>query len=418
MRRVLVFAGLVSVGLFLCLNSQADQGEKKAPDTPADLSQGEPKLVTVTYSVADLVVPIAYNLDAPKAQDEGRNNAANDPNGAQPPKFLDVKTPYVTQENALIRLICSVVAPESWRKNGNRATIEYFPLGMGLVVRQTKEAHEEIAALLAGLRRLQDVQVAMEVRMVSVPEAVGEKILGAMNATSKDKVTYLDDSQTHALLEALQNDKRTEVLQTPKVTVFNGQRGSIAIIDYRFFLTGVTIHSANGQTFVTPNNAPHEIGFRSTVCPTVSADRQTVLVDLQVKRTTVREPVPLIPVQIPNPQRTEDGKIVKNGEAAIFQMFFQQPQFATQVVDQKFGIPAGKTALIVAGKEQRQTRIDADPGIAAQILVWAGILDDITYSREACTNILLVTPRIIVNDEHKEIYSNDKARSTLRPVGN
>ena len=61
-------------------------------------------------------------------------------------------------ENALIRLICSVVSPESWRKNDNRASIEFFPLGMGLVVRQTKEVQQEIAALLASLRRLQELR--------------------------------------------------------------------------------------------------------------------------------------------------------------------------------------------------------------------------------------------------------------------
>ncbi len=191
--------------------------------------------------------------------------------------------------------------------------------------------------------------------------------------------------------------------------MYNGQRGSISVVDYQFFITGFNLNSANGQTFLTPNNVPMPIGFRSTVCPTVSADRQTVLVDLHVKRTTVTEPVPLIPLQIPVPEQTEKGK------NTVYQMFVQQPQIATQIVDQKFGIPAGKTALIVAGKEQRQTRIDADPGIAAQVLAWAGILNAVSYSREACTTILLVTPRIIVSDEHKEIQANDKASSTVPP---
>ena len=209
----------------------------------------------------------------------------------------------------------------------------------------------------------------MELRMVSVPEADGDRFLAAMNANANDKITYLEDSQTRELLDALKNDNGTQVWQAPKLTVYNGQRGSISVVDYQFFITGFNLNSANGQTFLTPNNVPMPIGFRSTVCPTVSADRQTVLVDLHVKRTTVTEPVPLIPLQIPVPEQTEKGK------NTVYQMFVQQPQIATQIVDQKFGIPAGKTALIVAGKEQRQTRIDADPGIAAQVLAWAGILE-------------------------------------------
>src|SRR5205085_10723216 len=126
--------------------------------------------------------------------------------------------PDVTQEDALMRLICSVVAPESWRRNGNRATIEYFPMGMGLVVQQTSQGHEEIAALLNGLRRLQDVEGSTALQLVSVPVALADRILGAINADFRDKVTYLDDAQRHKLLEALQNGKGTQVLQTPRIT--------------------------------------------------------------------------------------------------------------------------------------------------------------------------------------------------------
>ncbi len=137
------------------------------------------------------------------------------PTGRSAARITEEKTPYVTMENALIRLICSVVSPESWRKNDNRASIEFFPLGMGLVVRQTKEAQQEIAALLASLRRLQEVEVSMELRMVSVPEADGDRFLGAMNANANDKITYLEDSQTRELLEALKNDNGTQVWQAP-----------------------------------------------------------------------------------------------------------------------------------------------------------------------------------------------------------
>jgi hypothetical protein len=418
MRRILLFVGLAGIGVILGLRLQAEQGKKTVPAAAAPQRQGEAKLITVTYAVADLVVPIAYNLDAPKPQDEARPNPATDPNQVQPTKIPDEKTPYVTQENALIRLICAVVAPDSWRKEGKQATIEYFPLGMGLVIRQTKEAHEEIVDLLASLRRLQDLEVAVELRLVSVPDAASEKILGPLNATVKGQITYLDETQKRTLLDVLQNDKRAEVLQAPKITVFNGQRGCIAVSDWQFFLTGVSLTSANGQSYFTPNNVPTEIGFRSTICPTVSADRQSVLLDLQTKRTTLSEPVPLIPMQIPVPKVSEDGKKAKDGETAIFQMFFQQPKIATQIVDQKFSIPTGKTALIVAGKEQRQTRLNGAVVLAEQALNWAGIPADFAYSRETCTTILLVTPRIIVNDESKDSESKDSPHVIEHAVGN
>jgi len=405
---------------FSCVSiPRPKRAAKKTPVTQPD--KADPKLVTVIYPVADLVVPIVYNFDTPKTYDDSRNKAdnagavQNDIAGIQPFKSLSGNTPDVTQEEALIRLICAVVDPESWRKKG---TIEYTSQGMGLVVRQTQQVHEEIATFLAGLRRLQEVEVAIECRMVSVPEAVADKVFSDLNTPAKSKFTCLDDSERETLLKAFLSDKGTQLLQVPKITVFNGQRASICVTDYRFFLTGVSVNTANNQVFFTPNNQPYEVGFRSAICPTVSADRKNVLMDLQVKRKTVREPVALIPVQIPVPEITEDGKKKKNVETSIFQMFFQQPQFVTQMVEQKFSIPDGKTALIVAGKEKRQTALNANPDMVSQMLVWAGVLKEVTYSQEACINILLVTPRIIVNDEYKENFSNNKTRSTLRPLGN
>jgi hypothetical protein len=166
---------------------------------------------------------------------------------------------------------------------------------------------------------------------------------------------------------------------------------------------------------LTPNNEPMELGVRSTVCPTVSADRQSVLLDVQVKRTTVTEPVPLIPVQLPIPQVAEEGKKVKNGEPVIFQMFFQQPKIATQIVDQKFSVPVGKTAMIVAGNEQRQTKVE-DTSLTATVLEWVGMRDNVSYTTEACTTILLVTPRIISGEEHPDLFSGKKG--SVRPQGN
>jgi general secretion pathway protein D len=281
---------------------------------------------------------------------------------------------------------------------------------MGLVIQQTKQAHQEIRSLLAALRRLQEVEVAVEIRMLYLSEASEEKILGGMELPSKNKVAFLDDVQQQALIEAVQKDKHIEMLQAPKLTLFNGQRGSIRVTDYQFFLTGVQASTTNGQTTWTPKNEPMEIGFHSSVCPTVSADRKSVFLDLQVKRTTLLEPVPLIPIQIPVPQVLEGPGAATTtlGQPVIFQMFIQQPQIATQVVDQKFSIPTGKTALIVAGKERRQTRTESAPAVLAQIPYLSRLFKNVSYARESCTTILLVTPRIIINKEEQDAIAADK----------
>ncbi len=47
---------------------------------------------------------------------------------------------------------------------------------MALTVNQTPDVQEMVAHLLADLRLLQDEQIAVEVRVISVPQGFGEKV--------------------------------------------------------------------------------------------------------------------------------------------------------------------------------------------------------------------------------------------------
>jgi type II secretory pathway component GspD/PulD (secretin) len=81
-----------------------------------------------------------------------------------------------TTEDQLIRLITSTVAPQSWDSMGGQGNINYYPLGMALVINQTPDIQEQIADLLAALRRLQDQEVSIEMRFISVAESFYERI--------------------------------------------------------------------------------------------------------------------------------------------------------------------------------------------------------------------------------------------------
>ena len=69
--------------------------------------------------------------------------------------------------DSLIDLIVSTVEPDTWTENGGgEGEIQPFPTNLSLVVSQTQEVHEQIADLLEQLRRLQDLQVTIEVRFI------------------------------------------------------------------------------------------------------------------------------------------------------------------------------------------------------------------------------------------------------------
>ena len=81
-----------------------------------------------------------------------------------------------TLERELIRLITTTIKPDSWGDMGGEGTIEYFPLGMALVINQSPEVIEEVERLLESLRKLQDLEVSIEVKVVSLAETFFERI--------------------------------------------------------------------------------------------------------------------------------------------------------------------------------------------------------------------------------------------------
>lgn len=78
--------------------------------------------------------------------------------------------------DTLVDLLTSVVEPDSWQEVGGLGTIRSNETTLSLVIRQTQQVHREISDLLDQLRRLQDLQVTIEVRLVNVSDNFFERI--------------------------------------------------------------------------------------------------------------------------------------------------------------------------------------------------------------------------------------------------
>ncbi len=91
--------------------------------------------------------------------------------------------------DSLIDLIVSTVSTETWAENGGgEAEIRPFPTNLSLVISQTQAVHEEIADLLQQLRRLQDLQVTIEVRFIRLNDSFFERIGVDFDLDIKDGV--------------------------------------------------------------------------------------------------------------------------------------------------------------------------------------------------------------------------------------
>ena len=76
----------------------------------------------------------------------------------------------------LIDLITTTVEPQTWDEVGGPGSISEFRNNLSLVISQTQEVHEEIVDLLEQLRRLQDLQVTIEVRFITLNDNFFERI--------------------------------------------------------------------------------------------------------------------------------------------------------------------------------------------------------------------------------------------------
>ncbi|MBT6153602.1 MAG: BON domain-containing protein [Planctomycetaceae bacterium] len=224
-------------------------------------------MIVVTYPVADLVIPIPTAGPVPEyelAPKDGKD-------------ALSARSPAIDFD-ALTETILSTVQPDSWDKVGGPASMQPFETTLSLVIRQTPEAHKEIAGLIAQLRRLQDLQVALESRFIEkLPEGIwkriGVNIDSPRDAAKKDSNgkerrdiplggIILTDHQTELLLQTAQGDLRANLTQGPKVTLFNAQTA------------GIAKYAAGGKE--------QPLRHSLHVQPVISADRRNVRLNLRV----------------------------------------------------------------------------------------------------------------------------------------
>jgi Flp pilus assembly secretin CpaC len=224
-------------------------------------------------------------------------------------------------------------------------------------------------------------------------------------------LAFLNDIQVFMFLEAAQGDRRTNVMQAPKITLFNGQVSTMTVADNQFFLTDVqlgvpTAPFSGNQLFFIPNQQPYPLGVTLTVSAVVSADRRFVRVNLTPSLTNLASTtVPLFPVSIIVPQFFDGpgNNSSSNTQPQVFQMFFQQPAFTTITMSTTVNVPDGGTVLLGGLKTMSEGRNEYGPPILSKIPYLNRLFRNIAYGRESQSLMIMVTPRIIINEEEEQI---------------
>ncbi|HJT78857.1 MAG TPA: hypothetical protein VJ739_16755, partial [Gemmataceae bacterium] len=476
------------------------------------------KLVTATYQVADLILPIndavmpnSANLmrtlekasnpqstmpaSAPVTPYQGPYSLPGGTPAGSSPGMASMgagspggPTPTViykqsqTMEEALIKLITNTVQPHTWQNMGGPGSVDYYPLAMALVINQTPDIQEQIADLLAALRRLQDQEVSVEVRFISVAESFYERIGVDFNVNFKTNqntqrfepqittgqfqqagfvndfnpshfiagltpagtftsdldipvqtssfgmaippfgafpnipggnggidlgLAFLSDIQVFLFMEAAQGDERTNVMQAPKLTLSNGQTAQIFVQDQQFFVTNVEIIQQGGQLAFVPQNQNFATGVSMTIQATISADRRFVRISFsQIQLSNLASAiVPLFPIVTPIIPLLEGGF---QGNPVLFTQFIQQPVFDTITVSTTVTVPDGGTVVMGGLKRLSEGRNEFGPPVLSKIPYIDRLFRNVAYGKDTSSLLIMVTPRIIINEEEEQIFLGDR----------
>ena len=173
-----------------------------------------------TYPVADLVVPMPQRVSL----DMRKKPAKFDPPN---PKMVE-KVTRADCDN-LIELIATTVEPDSWAEKGGSGSMRSYETTLSLVIRQTQKVHEEIHELLDQLRRLQDIQVCLELRTIEAEKLADPAIMEKLHLCRR---VLLDPQKTTALIQSVEKDKTAKLSQLPTATLFNGQTLNLLLPEF------------------------------------------------------------------------------------------------------------------------------------------------------------------------------------------
>lgn len=379
--------------------------------------------------------------------------------------------------DTLTDLITTTVEPETWEELGGVGTLQGFPVNLSLVVSQTQEVHEKIADLLAQLRRLQDLQVTIEVRFITLNDDFFERIgvdfdfevddntgltanqadrlagnqgnfddggpsvtigldpvtnlpradldirfdqgsfgitqptFGGFDVESAANIGFaiLSDIEAFFVIQAAQGDRRSNVLQAPKVTLFNGQQAFVSDASQRPFVTSVIPVVGDFAAAHQPVITVLTEGTSLSVQAIVSNDRRFVRLTLvpffsrigdvdtfqfngrtdSDTGTNTVDPADETSTVTNNIRQVNEGTTV------------QLPTFAFTTVNTTVSVPDGGTILLGGIKRLSEGRVEHGVPMLSKLPYVNRLFRNVGVGRETSSLMMMVTPRIIIQEEEE-----------------
>ncbi|MFM7317665.1 MAG: type II secretory pathway, component PulD [bacterium] len=380
----------------------------------------------------------------------------------------------------------------------------YF-LGLSLIVRHTNEVHDEIADLLKQLRRMQDIQVTIEARFITLSDVFAESIgvdfdfniqsdvygpkssfaleqagtggtggtggqfypsgggaggtggtgggtasgpspylinsyldhslgnrtpltvgvsgpstagmpsftsnlgmpflQGSYPSSTNDAtgngatfgIAFLSDLEMYLFVNAAQTDKRSNIVQSPKVTTFNGSAAFIQSTQNIPYVANYIPIVGPGSVAYQPVISQVPEGVQLMVTPVVSHDRRYVRLSINPTFITFRQFE-----SFSLPGGAVGGGGLGGGATTTTPTTLQLPITTLFTIGTVVTVPDGGTVLLGGVKLLSETRNEAGVPILAKTPYINRLFRNIGISRDTRSLMIMVTPKIIMLEEEEE----------------
>lgn len=199
--------------------------------------------------------------------------------------------------------------------------------------------------------------------------------------------SYLDNLQVDFLIRATQANKRSSVVQAPRLMMFNGQRAWVAVVRNRQYVSSVTPSVADSAVGVQPVTNFIQSGSSLDVEGTISADRKYVTI-------TVRTGLS----QEPAFERFEVQRASGNSPGIFILLTDQE----TRGVRTTVSVPDGGTVLLGGLKQVGEIEVEAGVPILSKIPILKRAFTNTTRVKDTQTLLILLKAKILIQKEAEE----------------
>jgi type II secretory pathway component GspD/PulD (secretin) len=208
-------------------------------------------------------------------------------------------------------------------------------------------------------------------------------------------LAFLSDLEVYFFLTAAQGDTRTNILQAPKVTTFNGAAATIFNNQVTNYVASLLPIVGPGSVAFFPQVTQFPSGVTLFVTPVVSADRRYVRMTLSPFFLALDG---FDTIQVP----AAVGGAGLGGGAASVNGTIQLPRFNQTTVVTTVTVPDGGTVLLGGVKRLNEERREFGVPVLSKTPWIDRLFRNVGIGRVSTSLMLMVTPRIIILEEEEE----------------